>query len=158
MATTSGQGVGAAAPTGGGAAGGGEVDLSKPTKDEEAKRLEALFLDCGRAARSLLDGSRQHDVRHHHGCSPPPPQREGPDNRRGHGGMVAVIYISIISIGHDGRGQGGGGPREGHPAHRRDAQVHGTGMGELTETYVYIALLCWHHAPCMRAPHTATSL
>jgi len=44
------------------------ADPSLATKEEETRRLENIIYDCGKAAKLLLDGSHQHEVR----CTPPP--------------------------------------------------------------------------------------
>jgi hypothetical protein len=45
------------------------ADPSLATKEEETRRLENIIYDCGKAAKLLLDGSHQHEVR----CTSPPP-------------------------------------------------------------------------------------
>lgn len=38
-----------------------ETDPSQVTKLEETKRIENIIIDCGKAARLLLEGSQQHE-------------------------------------------------------------------------------------------------
>jgi hypothetical protein len=64
------------------------ADPSLATKEEETRRLENIIYDCGKAAKLLLDGSHQHEVR----CtSPPPPQFPANDNVDSRGGSLPRI-------------------------------------------------------------------
>jgi hypothetical protein len=48
-----------------------EVDPSQATKEDQTRRLENIILESGRAAKLLLDGSHQHEVK-----LPPAPQMD----------------------------------------------------------------------------------
>lgn len=39
-----------------------ETDPSLAAKEEETRRLESIVLECGKAAKLLLEGSHQHEV------------------------------------------------------------------------------------------------